>query len=780
MKKLLLIGLLILQCLTSNVVWAQQSFVIREIRVEGIEHLNAATVESYLPVKRGQTLRPSQTASVLRALYKSGFFEHITLSHEGNTLIIHVVERPTIGQLKITGNSVVPTDKLTSVMKSLDVAEGSVYNPSVLERIRQSLLNQYYQLGRYNARVDVKTSSMSRNRIAVSFVISEGVVAKIRRITIIGNHAFSESALIRQLDISPSGIVTIVTQSDRYSEEKLDLSMEKLRNYYLDNGYLRMDIKSYQAQVSPDRKAVYVTVVIDEGEPYTVSSYDIRGNYVVSKEELNKLVSIRQGDVFSKQKLLDTNKAISNYMGGRGYMFSTVNVKPQINDKNHTVALIFDVNAGRRTYVRHVTFSDNTRTNDVVLRREIQQMEAAPASTVKLDESRQRLTLLPYIKDVDMSVKRLPEDENQVDVNYKVKEDNSAQASFKVGYSPVYGAILGAGLNQKNFFGTGNTLGINFQRSRYEQFYGVDYTDPYYTEDGISRTLSFSVSRLDPGAAENVNGSYTTNEYDLGVLYGIPIGQEQGVFTRLQLGASYQNTLVNLIPKNLSAQVNTFTTRNGRHFQELDMKAGLSRDSRDKAIFPTSGSFQTLFLDGYAPLAQDSLSFYTLNYSGKWYQPIAAEFILTSKANLGYGNGLHGVSDFPYFKNYFVGGIDSVRGYLGYTLGPRDSTGKAFGGNMLIDGSLGLIFPNHLSDSLRTSVFIDGGNVYSSLNNRGFGGQSTNGGYVRFSTGVEADVLTPFGPIELSLATPINRRHGHSNIPGDNQDLFQFALGANF
>lgn len=769
-----------LQCLVGNIAWAQQSFVVRDIRIEGISHLSPATVENYISIKRGETLHPSQTALILRELYKSGFFEHITLSHKGDTLIVHVVERPTIGQLKVTGNSVIPTDKLTSVMKSLDVTEGSVYNPSVLERIKQSLLNQYYQFGRYQAQVDVKTSAMSRNRISVALAISEGLVAKIKRITIIGNSVFSEPALIRQLDISPSGLFTIISQSDRYSEEKLDVSMEKLRNYYLDHGYLRIEIKSAQAQVSPDKKSVYITVVISEGMPYTISSYDIVGDYIVSKSELQKLTHIEPGEVFSKQKLMDANKAITNYLGDRGYMFATVNLRPQVNENQHTVNLLFDVNAGKRTYVRHVTFSDNTRTNDVVLRREIQQLEASPASTTKLDESKQRLTLLPYIKDVDMSVKRVPENNDQVDVNYKVKEDNSAQASFKVGYSPVYSVILGAGLNQKNFFGTGNTLGINFQRSKFEQFYGIDYTDPYYTEDGISRTFNFSISRLDPGAAENVNSSYTTNEYDLGVLYGIPIGQEQGAFNRLQVGASYQNTLVNLVSSSPSAQVSSFTTKNGRHFQELDMKAGLSRDSRDKAIFPTSGSFQTLFFDGFAPLSSGSLSFYTLNYGGKWYQPIYGEFIFTSKANLGYGNALNGARDFPYFKNYFVGGIDSVRGYLGYTLGPRDSTGKAYGGNMLIDGSLGLIFPNHLSDSLRTSAFVDAGNVYSSLNNREFGGQSTNGGYVRFSTGIEADILTPFGPIELSLATPLNRRHSHSDIAGDSQDLFQFALGANF
>lgn len=780
MKKILLYILIFSNCLFGNFAWAQQSFVVRDIQIDGLEYVSPATAENYIPLKRGETLSAKKTATIVRSLYKSGFFDHISLSRHGNTLVVHVVERPAIGQLKISGNSVIPTDKLTSVMKSMDIAQGSIYNPSILERIRQSLLNQYYMLGRYNARVDINTSPMSRNRVAVSIVISEGVTAKIKGISIIGNRAFSESALIKQLDMSTTGIMTLITQRDRYSEVRLDSSIEKLRGYYMDHGYVKVTVKSAQAQVTPDRKSVYVTFVIDEGSPYTLESYDITGKYPGTKDDIKQFVKIQPGEIFSRQKLLDAQKAISKYLGEQGYMFASINIKPKINDKQHTVIITFQVNAGQHTYVRHVTFSDNNRTNDVVLRREIQQFEASPASTTKLDDSKQRLTLLPYIKDVEMSVNRVPDKEDQVDVNYKIKEDNSAQASLKLGYSPVYSLILGAGLNQKNFFGTGNTLGINFQRSQYEQYYGIDYTNPYYTEDGISRSLSFSISRLDPGSAENVNGSYTTNEYNLGVLYSLPVGQEQGAFSRFQYGVSYQNTLVNLINKNLSAQVNRFVMENGRHFQELDLKVGFSRDSRDKAIFPTKGSFQTIFADAFAPLDSESLSFYIGSYSGRWYEPITDQFILTQRANLAYGNGFHGVQDFPFYKNFYTGGIDSVRGYLGYTLGPRDSTGKALGGNMLVNGSIGLIFPNYLSDSLRTSVFVDAGNVYTSLNNRGFGNLSTNSGPVRFSTGLEADVLTPFGPVEISAGLPLNPRDAHSNIAGDSVEYFQINLGANF
>lgn len=771
MKKLL--SLILLSQLLIGTVFAQPTFVVRNIEVEGLQRITPATVESYLPIKRGQTLKPSQTAEIVRSLYKTGFFDQVTLSREGNTLVIHVVERPTIGQLKISGNSVIPTDKLTTVMKTLDVTEGRVYNPVVLDKIKQSLLNQYYQLGRYNARVDVNVTPMTRNRVLVKIDISEGVVAKIRGISIIGNHVFDEKTLLKQMDLGTTSMFSFFTQKDRYSEEKLDSSLDKLRGYYMDHGYLRFEVKSSQAEVTPDRKSVYVTIVVNEGKPYTVEGYELQGKLLFPREEYAKRITIKPGETFSRQKVLDSEKAITDYLGSKGYMFSNISLRPKVDDESRTVILVFDIRPGKRAYVHHISFSDNTRTNDSVLRREIQQMEAAPASTTNLENSKRRLSLLPYIRDVEMRVNPVQGTDDQVDVDYKVKEDNSAQASFKIGYSQLYRTILGVGLNQKNFFGTGNTLGINFSHSKYEQFYGMDYTNPYYTPDGISRSFNFSMSRVDPAGA-GVNVGYTTYDYNAGVLFGIPVGQEQGVINRVQVGAGYQNTIINLVPSYMSNQINDFVTNHGTHYQELDLKLGYSRDSRDKAIFPTSGAIQTFFVDGYAPLSSGSVTFYTANYHARWYEPLNDKFIVLTRGNFGYGNGLHGTDDFPFFRNYFAGGIDSVRGYQGYTLGPRDSIGNPFGANMLADGSLGLIFPNYASENLRTTAYLDAGNVYSSSDNRRFGGESTNSGPIRYSVGVEADWLTPFGPIELSLAQPLNRR------PHDQRETFQFALGANF
>ncbi|SRR5579883_373462 len=755
-------------------VWAQQAFVVKHIEFEGLQNISPATAESYLPIKQGQTLQPSKTAAILRALYQTGFFDRITLSKRGDgTLVIQVIERPTIGELKISGNSVIPTDKLTTVMQSLDISEGRVYNPAVLEKIKQSLLNQYYQLGRYNARVDIETTPMPRNRVLVKINISEGLVAKVHRISIIGNHVFDEKTLVNQLTISTSGLFTFITQTDRYSEAKLEESLDKLRAYYMDRGYIRFEIVSAQAQVTPDRKSIYVNVVIKEGERYTVKGYEWQGDTILSRTELDQLTNLKAGETFSRQKTLDIEKAVTDRLGNLGYLFAKISLHPQINDQTHEVFLVFMVNPGKRVYVRHITFSDNNRTNDVALRREIQQMEAAPASANKLEESKHRLLLQPFVKEAEMTVNPVEDSNDQVDVNYKVKEDNAATATFKVGYSQLYRTILGAGFNLKNFLGTGNTFGVNLSRSKYEQFYGVDYTDPYYTEDGISRTYDFSISRVDPRGA-GVNNGYTMDQYKAGVFYGIPVGQESNVVNRIQVGAGVQDTLINLIADDMSNQVNQYVTDHGTHFEELDMRVGYSRDSRNKAIFPTRGGLQTLFFDAFAPLSSNSISYYQANYHGKWYNPLSDQFIIVSRADLGYGNALHGAHDYPFFNNYYAGGIDSVRGYEGYSLGPRDSNDKSFGGNMLADGSLGLIFPNYISENLRTTVFLDAGNVFSSLNNKDFGGQSTNSGPLRYSTGIDASILTPLGIIELSLAQPIDRR------PHDERETFQFALGGNF
>jgi len=768
MKRIILLFLLML--FFTNAM-AATAFVVKKIDIEGLQRISRETVDTYLPIKVGERLTPSENASIIRSLYNTGFFDNISLSRDGDTLIVHVVERPTIGQIKITGNSVVPKDKLLEVMRSVNIIEGRPFDRAILDKIKLSLLNQYYQLGRYNARVDAKVTTMERNRVLVEIEISEGLIAKVRSINFIGNHAFHEKVLNKQLTISTPGLFTFFTQKDQYAQEKLDASLENIRNFYLDRGYLRFDIKSSQAAITPDRKSIFVTIVVDEGEPYTVSGYDLTGDLILPREELEKYIRIKKGDIFSKKKLVESEKLISEALGAKGYVFADISVKPNIDDVKKEVFVTFIIKPKKRAYVRSITFTDNAKTNDEVLRREIEQMESSVVSTSRLQQSKTRLQRLPNIKDVEMSIKPVKESDDEVDVNYKVTEDSAATANFSVGYSQLDHILLNAGFNQKNFLGTGNTLGFNLSRSRYQQYYGVTYMNPYFTDDGISRSLSLAYTHYDPEFA-NSSKSYKTNQLSFSDVFGIPIGQERGVFNRLQIGYGYENTVLH-VSDNPSVQVGDFVEEHGRHFQQFDIFTGFSRDSRDRYIFPTRGMLHVVSANAFLPLTTGNLKYYNLDYKAKWYQPLTSKFITLTKAEVGYGNSFGGnAKNFPFFKNYYAGGIDTVRGYAGNTLGPEDSKGKPTGGNFLVNGSFGLIFPNFVSDNLRTTAFVDAGNVYDTFNNEDFAG--TKSGPIRYSVGVEADWLTPMGLIDISLAKPLNLRGG------DSEEIFQFALGANF
>jgi outer membrane protein insertion porin family len=768
MKKNIFLILLLMLALPA---WAEE-FRIEDIEVKGLQRISANTVRHYLPVKRGQEVDSEQTGKIIAALYKTGFFESITLARRDNILVIKVVERPVIGYLKIAGNSAIGTERLETVMKDVDIVEGRIYNPAMLERIKQGLLSQYYQLGYYNARINIDLTTMANNRVSVKINISEGVVAKIRGVHIIGNHVFSEAVLQKQLTISLPSLFTFMTQADRYSEEKLEESLEKLRNFYLDHGYLKFAIKSAQAEITPDRKSIYVVIAVDEGQPYSVKGYKVSGDLLIPRSELEKKVTIKPGSLFSRQEILDSEKAMTDAFGNEGYLFVAVSVNPEVDEAKREVFLNFRVNPGKRVYVRHLTFVDNNRTNDSALRREATQFEAAPAITSRLEETKHRLSLLPFIKDVQMSVKPVPDTDDQVDVNYKISEDNSAQASVTASYSMVDRLGFGVGLNQKNFFGTGNNLGINFNQNRYEKYYSIAYSDPYYTLDGISRDISIYSSRVNPSGA-NLAKAYTSNDLGASVTYGIPIGLEKNVISRFYFGFGYEDTLIHLTAQPTS-QVNDFTSAHGRHFQQMHVHTGLTRDSRDKAIFPTMGTIQKAFGDLYVPLADGSLKYFQFNYEGKWFYPLTHGFIATAHAILGYGNSFEGINGYPFFKNYYAGGFDSVHGWEGNTLGPKDSNDNPFGGNTLTAGGLGLVLPNFITDSLRTTAFLDAGNVYTGINNRKYGGQSTGSGPLRYSAGIEADWLAPMGfAIGFSYAKPLNRQ------PGDKDQRFQFSLGAN-
>lgn len=760
--------------LVSGPTMAMDAFKIKSISIQGSQRISADTVRSYLPVKAGDVLTTDETGDVIETLYQTGFFENISLARRGKVLVVRVTERPTIGRLKISGNHAIPTERLTAVMKTLGIVEGRVYDSVVLARIHQGLLNQYYLLGRYNARVDLHVSNMSQNRIMVTIDISEGLIAKVRQINIIGNQAFDRSTVLRHFSLGEAGIVSFFTFSDRFSQDKFQAAMEKLRHFYMDRGYLRFAVKSSQVSVTPDRKSIYITLVLDEGKPYRIKDIHLIGETILPAKTLLKKMNIHAGDIFSRKAVIDAEKAITDALGAEGYIFATVTPRPVIDNHADTTTLNFDINPGRRVYVRYISFTNNARTNDRVLRRELSQMEAAPVSTELLEQSRVQLNRLPFIRDVETGLEPVAGVDDQVDVNYKIKEDGAAQANMNVSYGQVGGLGFGVGLNQKNFLGMGDTLGINLSRNRYQQTYSVDFSDPYYTPEGVSRSIGLSVVKFDPHGANLTNG-YSDDQYSLYALYGIPAGQEKGVTNRIQLGYGYEESAIRLSSEtnSVSQQILSFVNRYGRRFRQLNFTGGYSRDSRDRSIFPTSGSFQTVGANVYLPVDGQSLKYFLMSYRGKWFFPLTHDFIATARGEIGYGSSFdQGANGYPFFKNFYAGGIGSVPGFEGNTLGPGDSTGHPSGGNELITGGIGLIVPNPMKDKLRTEFFLDGGNVYNTWNNRKYGG--TPSGPPRFSIGLGVEWLSPIGGINLSFAKGLNVQ------PGDTTDFFQFQLGANF
>lgn len=750
---------------------AMESFRIKSISIEGLQRVSAETVRNYLPVSPGDELTEDETGTIIEALYQTGFFEDIILARHGNVLVVRVVERPTIGQLKISGNSSIPTDQLTKVMTSMGIAEGRIYDTVMISRIQQGLLNQYYMLGRYNARVEVTTTKMPQNRMLVKIDISEGLVAKVRQINIIGNYTYSTARLTRNMDLSTSSLVSFFTMSDRFSQEKFQQSLDQLQDFYMDRGYLHFQVKSSEVSVSPDRKSIFLTIVVDEGKVYRIKDIRVSGETILPPAELLKKLNIHSGDVFSRKAVVQADKTIADALGNKGYIYAVVTPEPDVDEKTGTVILNFAVKSGKRMYVRHISFTDNNRTNDVVLRRELEQMEGAPVSAESLENSRLNLNRLPFIRDAQTGLERVPGTEDQVDVKYTVKEESAAQASFNVSYGQVGGVGFGVGLNQKNFLGTGDTLGIDLRKNRYEQVYSLDFTNPYYTPDGVSRSFGFSLVKFNPQGA-NLTNSYSDDQLSLYVMYGIPAFQEEGVTNRFQVGYGYEETDVRL-SNTVSQQIISFVQHYGRRFRQVDLTGGYSRDSRDRSIFPTAGGLQSFGINVYAPVDGQSLKYFLASWRGKWYFPVISGFIVTARGELGYGTSFdQGANGFPFFKNFTVGGIGSVRGYEGNTLGPYDSTHRPSGGNEVMDGTIGLVVPNPLPEKVRTELFLDGGNVYNSWNNRKYGGTASGG--PRFSGGLSVEWLSPLGAVNLSFARALNAQHG------DSLNFFQFQLGANF
>lgn len=782
--------------------FAANEFPIQHIRIEGLQRISTSTVRSYLPIHEGQRLTASRSNAVITALYKTGFFYDVQLARRGSELIIRVKERPTIGLIQVNGNKAITTEKLKPVLRSLGIVVGQVYDPTKINEVSQSLQAQYGKLGYHAATVTTHAVKESRNRVVLYINVNEGTIAKVHSIRIAGNHGFSERKLQHQFKLTTPGIFTWINHHDRYSKVKLDADLESLTNFYLNHGYLRFRIISQHATMTPDHRGVDILINVYEGEQYHIGHFQIVGNTYGKKKALYRLIPFKSGGVFSRKQILDTNKALGNYMANFGYAFANVNAIPHVDDQRHLVNITFRVTPGVRMYVRRINFFGNIRTNQVVLRREMRQFEGASYSLSKIQRSKERLQLLPYLSNVKVTPQSVPQKINEVDLNFHVKEVAAGRASVQGGYSDYYGFLYGASITEPNFMGTGKYVSLGFQNSEYYDNYSFTYNNPYYTISGVSRGFTIYYSHVKPNPKYNLQ-SYLLDGYGADVTYGLPLSERN----TLALGYGYEHVAISRVNPEIAAPstlaflgindcdpAKTACPLGGRNYNQFKATTSWSYNGLNRYIFPTKGFYNGFSLEVGVPIIKSSIGYFIASDTARFYQPIGAGFIFNLSGTVGYGNGLSD-NPLPFYKNFYAGGINSVPAFAPNSLGPinRYNSNAAIGGNLEMIFGAHLIFPNFISQKLRTAIIFDAGNVFQVPRFPGdiavparlppsrdplrnttpqiVQNDSVALKNLRPSLGLAVTWYSPLGPIDLSLAFPLNKRQG------DDLQAFQFTFG---
>jgi len=756
-------------CCSTMLAWSVQAsaangFIVRDIKVTGLQRVSVGTVLNYLPVQVGEEVDASSTGDIIRSLYDTGFFQSVSLERQGNTLIVNVIERATIGSINVVGNKEIPADKLKELLKQMNLVKGRVFQRSSLEHLEKELKQAYSARGKYNARIETSVTSLTENRVAINVTVSEGRVSRIKEIRFIGNHDFSSNDLMPEMVLAESGIFTYFTKKDQYSKAAMDASLEALRSYYLDRGYLKFNIVSSQVMLSPDKKDVYINIHIDEGPQYRFAGYDVAGKTMLPKDRIDSLVLVHQGDVFSRKKVTESISAIGLALGDLGYGFPAINAEPRIDEQNKTVFITFVVDPGRHVYVRRINFHGNTKTGDYVLRNIIRQNEGSLLSLHNIKESERQMRMLGYLKNININTTPVPGANNQVDLDVQVEEAPSAEASASLGYG-TNGPQFNASVNQHNFMGTGRSVGLAFNASYWGQDYSFNYYNPFYTTTGVGRGLNLYYVTVDPKHLDV--SSYSSDRVGGDVTYNLLLSEN----TSLQFGYGYQNLFIKSV--GVVSQIQNFVNLYGRSFNQIRLTSGWSRNTYDQVPYPNRGINQQAAVMFALPATSESLSYYKASYLAHLYQPISHGFILSLFGNVAYGNGFN-KQGLPFFENYYAGGIASpgvVRGFESYSLGPHDNYGNAMGANFLVNGSVGVILPYPLSrDNVRTTAFVDAGNVFVRGTPVALAG--IDAGPVRYSAGVSVEWRSPFGPLAFSVAKPLNLQRW------DSSQIFQFTMSS--
>jgi len=762
-----LIGAAVMALCASNAL-AANPFVVKDIRVEGIQRTEAGTVFSYLPVRVGETFDDVKASSAIKALYATGFFKDIRLEEENGVLVVLVEERPAISSVDFTGTKEFEKDMLVKALSEIGVAQTRIFDKASVDRAEQELKRQYLSHGLYGVKITTTVTPIERNRVTVMFNIDEGDVAKIKGINIVGNKAFSDKQLRQLLELRPSGWFTWYSKADQYSKQKLTGDLETIKSWYLNHGYLEANVESTQVSITPDKRDIYLTLNITEGEQYTVSSVKLEGEMFGREEELKQLIVLQPGKTYVGDLQEATNKLISDRLGTFGYAFANVTANPELDREKREVAFTFFVDPGKRAYVRHMNISGNTVTRDEVIRREFRQFESSwyDANRVKL--SRDRVDRLGYFKDVKVETPESPGTSDQVDVNIAVEEKPTGNFMIGGAFSQSEKFTFTASISQANFAGSGNTVGIELNTSKYNRTIAFSQTNPYFTDDGISRAFSLYLRTSRPPAL-NI-GSYTVRQMGGNLTFGVPFSESDTVF----FGAGLERT--ELETDQTSPTIyQTFVRQNGGPASgigkattvAIPLTAAWGRDTRDSAVTPTRGRYQR------ANLEIDAIGdakYYRAVYEHQWWRPVTRWMTLALRGEFDYGKGIGG-SAYPVFKNFYAGGIGSVRGYESSSLGVVDPRYyDAIGGSkrIIANAELQFPFPGSGTDrSLRWFTFVDGGQVFQEDAKIRFD-------EFRYSAGIGLSWISPVGPLKLSYAKPLN------SLPGDRLERFQFQMGTGF
>ena len=741
---------------------ATDSFKIANIEVRGLQRISPGTVFSYLPVKVGDVFKYSETPQIIDALYRTGFFDRVQVFRQGDVLVVKVQERPAINDIKFSGNSLIKTDQLKQALKQAGIAKGQVFKRQVLEDLQNQLRDQYYARGKYNVKIDTTVKDLPRNRVDIAIKITEGKTAMIKKVTIVGNHAFKEQQLLGQLDVGIPPWWAFLSQRDKYSKQRLSASLEKLRSQYLDAGYIDFALNSTQVALTPNHRDMYITINVHEGDKYRVKDIKLAGKLLFPKAELMQLMKIKAGEVFSRKKVIDTVKAMQNRYGDDGYAFANINPIPQVDKANKTVSLTFFVDPGKRVYVRQIHFVGNQSTSGEVLRREMRQMEGGLYSTKLIDRSKVRLQRLPYIKSVNIDTRRVPGSDNQVDLIVHVEERLSSSFTASIGYSQFEGVILATGVSSSNFLGTGNQMKLSVNTSKINTLYQINYVNPYYTLNGVSRGINLYYQQTDTASADIID--YSADRLGASVSYGVPLSE----YDSLSASYGYQEVKVK-VGTNPAQSVTDYLAEYGKHYNLFKLGLGLNHDTRNKTVFPTKGNYQGISLDLVTP--GSTVKYYKLGYFNHQYIPITGWLTGSLSGSVGYGKGYDGTTGLPFFDKYYAGGISSVAGYKDSSLGPLDPlTGQPTGGDAKLVGRASLIFPVPFltnADSVRMSAFVDAGNVFADV-------KAFKANELRKSAGLAFEWLSPIGPLSFSLAKPLDKKSG------DKTQVFQFNIGTYF